>query len=128
MESPSKSGTILLVEDDEVLRGLLTQNLEFEGLGFSVASNGQEGLEMARRDPPHLIITHLKMPVLDGFAFLKALQADSRLRTIPVIVLSVMVEKEHRQRARDLGAAAFINKPCTIREIMDAIKACVGSG
>ena len=116
------------MEDDEVLRDLLTQNLAFEGLDFAVASNGQEGLELARRYRPDLIITDLEMPVLDGFAFLKAQQADNRLRTIPVIVLSVMVEKEHRQRARDLGAVAFINKPCTIKEIMDAIKTCLGSG
>ena len=128
MESPPKSHRILLVEDDEVLRALLAQNLEYEGLSFMVASHGQEGLEMARRDPPDLIITDIEMPVLDGFALLPALWADDRLRTIPVIVLSVMVEKEQKQRARDLGATAFINKPCTIKEIMEAIKVCLDGG
>jgi CheY-like chemotaxis protein len=128
VESPPKSRRILLVEDDQVLRVLLAQNLEYEGLVYTVASDGQQGLEMALQESPDLIITDLEMPVLDGFAFLQALRADERVRTIPVIVLSVMVEEEHHQRARALGAAAFINKSCTIKEIMDAIKACLGGG
>ncbi len=122
MSSPNPVLRILLVEDDDEIRSILAEHLEYEGFQVAQASNGQEGLEKARASRPNLIVSDVGMPILDGFEMLKALRADDRLRTVPVIVHSVMVEKGYKEKALSLGATAFLNKPCPFNEILDMIR------
>jgi len=125
MSSQNQIFCILLVEDDDEIRSILAEHLEYEGFQVSQASNGQEGLDKARSSRPSLIVSDVGMPILDGFEMLKALRADDQLRTVPVIVHSVMVEKGYKEKAMSLGATAFLNKPCPFNEILDMIRSCL---
>jgi len=100
--------TVLVVDDDPSVRGLLTKTLEKEGYRVIVAGNGVDALALARRHKPRAITLDVLMPQLDGWGALKALKADASLRDIPVIMVTVLNE---RGMAIPLGAADFVTKP-----------------
>jgi signal transduction histidine kinase/DNA-binding response OmpR family regulator/HAMP domain-containing protein len=100
--------TVLVVDDDPSVRGLLTKTLEKEGYRVIAAGNGVDALALARRHKPRAITLDVLMPQLDGWGALKALKADASLRDIPVIMVTVLNE---RGMAIPLGAADFVTKP-----------------
>jgi CheY-like chemotaxis protein len=86
----NKEKTILVADDDELLRQLLEHRLEAGGYRVVTASNGQEALERVRIEQPDLVVLDAMMPVLDGFAVLNTLQDDPELRGIPVLMLTAL--------------------------------------
>jgi signal transduction histidine kinase/DNA-binding response OmpR family regulator/HAMP domain-containing protein len=100
--------TVLVVDDDPTVRGLLAKTLEKEGYRVTSASNGVEALALAREHRPQAITLDVLMPQMDGWAALKELKADAELRDIPVIMVTVLNE---RGMAIPLGAADFMTKP-----------------
>ena len=100
--------TVLVVDDDASVRGLLAKTLEKEGYRVIAAGNGVEALALARAHRPQAITLDVMMPQLDGWGALKELKADAELRDIPVIMVSVLNE---RGMAIPLGAADFVTKP-----------------
>jgi CheY-like chemotaxis protein len=86
----NKEKTILVADDDELLRQLLEHRLEADGYRVVTASNGQEALERVRIEQPDLVVLDAMMPVLDGFAVLNTLQDDPELRGIPVLMLTAL--------------------------------------
>ncbi len=108
MTNPSHR--VLVVEDDDDLRGLLTELLEFEGFGVECASNGREALEHLRaRDLPCLIVLDLMMPVMSGAEFRAEQLCDERLARIPVVVVSAA--SDGKQQAEAMRASAYFSKP-----------------
>jgi CheY-like chemotaxis protein len=103
--------TILLIEDKPGLRDTLQSLLELHQYTVITAANGEEGIKMARQHQPHLVISDIYMPVLNGYALLEAFQQDDALRPIPVIILSARSATEEINLALEKGAAAYINKP-----------------
>jgi len=100
--------TVLVVDDDASVRGLLAKTLEKEGYRVISACNGIEALALAREHRPQAITLDVLMPQMDGWAALKELKADAELRDIPVIMVTVLNE---RGMAIPLGAADFMTKP-----------------
>ncbi|GBD10741.1 Transcriptional regulatory protein WalR [bacterium HR23] len=102
---------ILIVEDQEALRDILA--LTFAGAPFEVhlARDGQAGLEMARQVRPHLVLTDLRMPRMDGLALTRALRRDPNLARVPVIVVTAMADPASELLAYGAGANAFFAKP-----------------
>jgi CheY-like chemotaxis protein len=100
--------TVLVVDDDPSVRGLLTKTLEKEGYRVIAAGNGVDALALARLHRPQAITLDVLMPQMDGWSALKELKADAELRDIPVIMVSVLNE---RGMAIPLGAADFVTKP-----------------
>jgi adenylate cyclase len=100
--------TVLVVDDDASVRGLLAKTLEKEGYRVIPACNGVEALALAREHRPQAITLDVMMPQLDGWGALKELKADIELRDIPVIMVTVLNE---RGMAIPLGAADFLTKP-----------------
>jgi CheY-like chemotaxis protein len=100
--------TVLVVDDDASVRGLLAKTLESEGYRVIMAGNGVEALALARQHRPQAITLDVMMPQLDGWGALKELKADAELRDIPVIMVTVLNE---RGMAIPLGAADFVTKP-----------------
>jgi adenylate cyclase len=100
--------TVLVVDDDPSVRGLLTRTLENEGYRVIPAGNGVEALALAREHRPQAITLDVLMPQMDGWGTLKELKADADLRDIPVIMVTVLNE---RGMAIPLGAAEFVTKP-----------------
>ncbi len=106
---------VLIVEDDRDIRESLALVLEGEGYDVSCACDGCEGLVEARRDRPDLILLDLMMPNMDGWQFRDAQKRDQQLRDIPVVVVSAF------GRRPEIDAAAYIPKPCTLDDVLDAV-------
>jgi signal transduction histidine kinase/CheY-like chemotaxis protein/HAMP domain-containing protein len=117
--------TVLVVDDDPSVRGLLTRTLENEGYRVIPAGNGVEALALAREHKPQAITLDVLMPQMDGWGTLKALKADTALRDIPVIMVTVLNE---RGMAIPLGAADFVTKPVDRQRLMAILREhCAGS-
>ena len=102
---------VLVVDDSESIRLLLNHYLCQYGYDALFASNGTEGLDMARIHKPDFIISDILMPVMDGFSFLKALREDADIRHIPFIFFSGSdTNEETINLAGSLGADGFIEK------------------
>src|SRR5512138_1043908 len=97
--------TLLIVEDNLVLRDGLHDILTFDGFEVLTASNGHEAIELLKSSPstPDLIISDIAMPVMDGYQFYSALQADYHWETIPFIFLTARGEKEDILAGKNLG-------------------------
>jgi len=114
---PEAGKSILLVEDDELIRRAMQMVLEWEGYRIDCATNGQEALDFLRAGGrPSLILLDVMMPVLDGEAFRREQLGDPELASIPVIVVSAA------NFASAVDAAHHIRKPFEVRELLDAIR------
>jgi CheY-like chemotaxis protein/anti-sigma regulatory factor (Ser/Thr protein kinase) len=115
----SKAGKILVIDDEQTVRDLMRRFLAREGFDVVTASNGREGLELARTLRPAMITLDVLMPEFDGWSVLQALKADPELARIPVLMLTIMDEK---QKAYALGAADYM----TQRFNRDRLRALLG--
>lgn len=122
MDSESQP-QILVVEDDPAIRDTLIDILELNQLQALGAADGEEGLALARKHQPDIILSDVAMPKLDGFGLLAALRADDRTRSIPVIIISASIEAERMRQGMDLGAEDYITKPFTEDQIVRSIRA-----
>jgi CheY-like chemotaxis protein len=107
----AKARRVLIVDDDPAIRLLCAVNLEIEGLVVLEAADGKRGLEQARSERPDLVVTDVMMPGFSGFDLAEALRSDTRTRAIPLIFLSGEAEPANADRARRLGALAYLTKP-----------------
>ncbi len=124
---PQKAGgrnTILVVDDEEPIRRLLSQELEEAGFRVLTAANGSQAIQVARQRHPDLIILDVMMPGLSGFDTLAVLKNDPKTATIPVMFLTIM---EGRERGLRLGAAAYLNKPIDSQLLMRTIQEVLGA-
>ncbi len=121
--SPQTQHRILIIEDDESVRRTLADILEINGYQTLVASNGIEGLALAHRDSPDIVITDINMPGLSGFDLLETFRQDETLRAIPVIVISAKVDRSATRHGMELGAADFITKPFSEEEVLHSVAA-----
>ena len=109
--------TVLLVEDDDTLRGAMRLVLQWEGYRVECAGDGYEALELLHRpERPSLILLDLMLPVLDGWQFRQALKDDARLAAIPVVVVSAL------EAGRSLDVAGHIQKPFRPEELLDVVR------
>jgi len=101
---------ILIIEDDEFFRELISKSLSSGGFVVSGAVDGQKGIEKAKELKPSLILLDLLLPSMDGFEVLSNLKKDSETSSIPVLILSNLGSKEDIDKAVKLGAADFLIK------------------
>jgi len=115
---------ILILEDDAFQRRFLQLFLEAAGFTVEYGENGIEGLQKMRKSIPFdLIMSDLKMPVMDGIRFLGELRKDSRFDDIPLVMISKIDNESIKQKARDLGAFHFMEKPFTNEKIFKLLTA-----
>ncbi len=117
------STTILLVEDNELNRDMLSRRLERKGYVVRLAVDGQAGVDLARAEAPHLILMDMSLPVLDGWAATRALKADEKTRSIPVIALTAHAMAGDREKALAAGADDYDSKPVDLERLLGKIKA-----
>lgn len=118
--------SVLIVEDDSFLRGLISEKLQKEGYAVTEAIDGREGLEKIKEVKPSIVLLDLVIPETDGFEFLRAISGDKAVASTPIIVLSNLGSKEDIERARSLGAKDFLVKAnYTPSEIIAQIKKIV---
>src|ERR671936_1212611 len=94
---------ILLVEDNEMNRDMLSRRLQRRGYEVVLAVDGGQGVERARAEVPDLILMDMSLPVLDGWEATRQLKADDRTRAIPVIALTAHAMAGDREKALDAG-------------------------
>lgn len=112
---------LLLVEDDEFSRDMLSRRLERQGFEMIVAGDGREGIQAARQNRPDLIVMDLDMPVMDGRAAIRALQNDPRTFKIPIVVLSAHASPEDVAEALSSGCRSYETKPIVLKRLVDRI-------
>jgi CheY-like chemotaxis protein len=122
------STQILLVEDTSEALDNLKELLSLEGFEVVTASNGQDAFDKLYLYLPHLIITDLRMPKMDGFELIAKLKADERYRNIPVIVFSANTTPQFQEQAIALGAAFFLKKPSPTDLILTTIHSVLSRG
>lgn len=118
-----KKRTILIVEDEGLLRELMAEKLHIEGFNTLEAADGDEGLEVALREHPDLIVLDLLMPKMGGMEVLRRLREDDQGRGIPVIIVSNLSSKEDIAEGAEKGAVEYLIKAnFSLDEIVDKIK------
>ncbi|MBN1485006.1 MAG: response regulator [Chloroflexia bacterium] len=110
---------VLLIDDDAATRELIQRYLEREGLDVYGASDGPEGLRLARALHPNAIVLDVRMPLMDGWDVLAALKADPTLADIPVIMASIV---EDQERGFALGASEYITKPVEREQLLRVLQ------
>ena len=114
---------ILLVEDNEMNRDMLSRRLIKRGYEVVVAVDGQEGVEKARAEAPALVLMDMSLPVLDGWEATRALRADPATRAIPVIALTAHAMAGDREKALAAGCDDFDTKPIELDRLLGKIEA-----
>jgi CheY-like chemotaxis protein len=117
---------VLIVDDTNTLRSLVQIYLMAHGWEFVEAQDGAQGLEKARAVQPDIVISDVKMPVMDGFELCAAIRSDPRLRAIPVVLLTMLGDDASRQRGELVGASAFLTKPVTPEKLREAVRTLTG--
>ncbi len=118
--SPAATYTVLLIDDEPEILEMLERSL-IEDFRVLKATNGMDGLEMARNEMPDLVICDIMMPKLDGMEFLHLLKADKTLAHIPVIMLTAKMGEEDQITAFDSGADAYLTKPISLKYLRNRI-------
>lgn len=113
--------TILVIEDDELIRQNLLEILELEGFRAIEAENGQIGIQKACAFLPDLVLCDICMPELDGYAVLESLRSTPQTSTIPVVFLTAKSDQSDLRRGMNLGADDYLVKPCSVVELIGAI-------
>lgn len=113
---------VLLVDDMESQRQLLSHYLEQAGYQVVLASGGMEGLQKVKLDRPDAIVTDLVMPELTGLEFCRKLKKDPETADIPVIACTTKDRKMDQSWAKKQGVTAYIIKPCTAEQLCDAVR------
>ena len=117
---------ILLVEDNEMNRDMLSRRLARKGYEVAVAVDGQQGIDMARSDTPDLILMDMSLPVLDGWEATRRLKAATETKAIPVIALTAHAMVGDREKAVEAGCDDFDTKPIEFPRLVEKIEALLG--
>ncbi len=114
--------TILLVEDNEMNREMLSRRLERKGYRVVIAVDGEKSLEVARADMPDLILMDMSLPVVDGWEATRRMKADDALKHIPVIALTAHAMANDREKALEAGCDEYDTKPIDLPRLLAKIE------
>ena len=114
---------ILLVEDNELNRDMLSRRLERKGYQVVIAVDGQQAVAMAQSAAPALILMDMSLPVLDGWEATRQIKADDRTKKIPVIALTAHAMQGDEQKAKEAGCDDFDTKPVELPRLLEKIQA-----
>ncbi len=113
---------ILIVDDERDIVRAVTIRLQMNGYEVVTAFDGAQGVFMAHKEKPDLIILDIRMPAGDGFSVAQRLKKSTHTFTIPIIFLTGSPERNAEQKAHELGARFYIKKPYDPEELLDAVK------
>ncbi|MBV8984254.1 MAG: response regulator [Acidimicrobiia bacterium] len=114
--------SVLIVDDDPVVRRMLQLSFESEGFDVLTAGDGLEGLESMRSSKPNVVVLDIMMPKLDGLKVMRELQGDDSLRGTPVILLSAKATSLDIELGLKAGAADYVTKPCDPIELVERVR------
>jgi two-component system, cell cycle response regulator DivK len=114
---------ILLVEDNEMNRDMLSRRLERKGYQILIAVDGGEGLDLARAETPDLILMDMSLPVVDGWEATRRLKAAPETQKIPVIALTAHAMRGDQEKALEAGCDDYDTKPVDLPRLLGKIEA-----
>lgn len=114
---------ILLVEDNEMNRDMLSRRLERRGYEVVMAVDGGQGVEMARAEAPDLILMDMSLPVLDGWEATRQLKTAPETQSIPIIALTAHAISGDREKAIEAGCDDYDTKPVELPRLLEKIEA-----
>ena len=123
MKGPQFIAKILLVEDNELNRDMLSRRLERKGYDVAIAVDGQQALDMVAAEKPDLILMDMSLPVLSGWQATQQLKANLATRAIPVIAFTAHAMAEDGQKARDAGCDDYDTKPVELPRLLEKMDA-----
>jgi len=113
---------ILLVEDNEMNRDMLSRRLERRGYAMVIAVDGEQGVNLARSEMPDLILMDMSLPILDGWEATRQLKNASDTKSIPIIALTAHAMTSDEERARQAGCDDFDTKPIELARLLEKIQ------
>jgi len=117
----SKQIKVLVAEDEQDIRNLIAFSLEYIGYKVVQASNGEEAVEKAAEELPHLIMLDVRMPRLNGYEACKKLKSQASTKDIPVVFLSARGQETEIKHGLELGAEEYILKPFAPDELQQRV-------
>src|SRR4028119_1323155 len=119
---------ILLVEDNEMNRDMLSRRLTRKKYEVLMAVDGMEGVAMARSEAPDLVLMDMSLPVMDGWEAARQLKANPETQAIPIIALTAHAMSGDREKALDAGCDDYDTKPIELPRLLGKIEALLGEG
>lgn len=117
---------ILLVEDNEMNRDMLSRRLKRRGYEVAIAVDGAEGLKMTTSQTPDLVLMDMSLPVMDGWEATRKIKADPNTKSIPVIALTAHAMSGDREKALSAGCDDYDTKPIELKRLLAKIQAFLG--
>jgi CheY-like chemotaxis protein len=117
---------ILLVEDNEMNRDMLSRRLERRGYEVVIAVDGNEGVSMATSEKPDLVLMDMSLPLMDGWEATRALKAAVGTKGIPVIALTAHAMSTDREKALEAGCDDYDTKPIELPRLLEKMEALIG--
>ena len=118
---------LLLVEDNEMNRDMLSRRLRKKGYEVAIAVDGQAGWEMATSEGAELILMDMSLPIMDGWTATKHIKADDATNKIPVIALTAHAMEGDRIKALEAGCDDYDTKPIDLKRLLSKIEALLGT-
>jgi len=119
--------TILIVEDNEMNRDMLSRRLERKGYQILIAVDGAMGIDVTRAQMPDLILMDMSLPVVDGWEATRRIKADEKLKHIPIIALTAHAMANDREKALDAGCDEYDTKPIELPRLLAKIETLLRS-
>jgi CheY-like chemotaxis protein len=114
---------LLLVEDNELNRDMLSRRLQRKGYEMVIATDGQQGVQVAQEQHPDLILMDMSLPVIDGWEATRLLKADASTQSIPVVALTAHAMAGDREKAMEAGCDDYDTKPIELPRLLEKIEA-----
>jgi two-component system, cell cycle response regulator DivK len=118
---------ILLVEDNEMNRDMLSRRLERRGYEVVIAVDGQQGVDLAQSARPDLILMDMSLPVIDGWEATRQLKSMDRMKSVPIIALTAHAMSGDREKALEAGCNDYDTKPIELPRLLGKIEALLGA-
>ncbi|MEM8767926.1 MAG: response regulator [Pseudomonadota bacterium] len=118
---------VLLVEDNEMNRDMLSRRLQRKNFEVVMAMNGQEGVQMASSETPDIVLMDLSLPIMDGWEAIRRIKGDQATASLPVIALTAHAMEGDEARAREAGCDDYDTKPVNFKRLMGKIEALLGT-
>lgn len=112
---------VLVADDEPNIRSMVSKMLGKEFIVIE-AANGEEAVDMARKQKPDIILMDLMMPQMDGYNACSKIKMDKETEPIPVIILSAIGNEYNKKFALEMGAEGYVTKPFTAQELLEAVK------
>jgi CheY-like chemotaxis protein len=119
-QEPTPTRRVLVVDDEMPIRSAALHILRRAGYQVDTAVDGLDALARLRQSPADAVLLDMKMPVLDGFGFLKVHRADPQLRQAPVVIMSA--DDQLERRGLEMGGAKFVRKPFGVADLIGTIR------